>query len=93
MMGATVGMAMGQSGDVTADAAGVVVLENSLKRVDEFMQISRCIRSIALQSAVGGMLLSIGGMALAVSGYLTPAEGAVTAARITAATDKSEQFV
>jgi P-type E1-E2 ATPase len=77
MMAATVGMAMGQNSDVTTEAAGVVVLDNSLKKVDEFMHISRRMRSIALQSAVGGMLLSIGGMAFAASGYLTPVEGAL----------------
>ena len=77
MMAATVGMAMGQNSDVTTEAAGVVVLDNSLKRVDEFMHISHRMRSIALQSAVGGMLLSIGGMAFAASGYLTPVEGAI----------------
>jgi hypothetical protein len=37
-MVATVGMAMGQIGDVTAKAAaGIVVMESSLKRVDELM--------------------------------------------------------
>ena len=77
MMAATVGMAMGQNSDVTTEAAGVVVLDNSLKKVDEFMHVSRRMRSIALQSAVGGMLLSIGGMAFAAAGYLTPVEGAL----------------
>ena len=77
MMAATVGMAMGQNSDVTTEAAGVVVLDNSLKKVDEFMHISRRMRSIALQSAVGGMLLSIGGMAFAASGYLSPVNGAI----------------
>jgi P-type E1-E2 ATPase len=78
MMVATVGMAMGQNSDVTTEAAGVIVLDNSLKRVDEFMHISRRMRSIALQSAVGGMLLSIGGMLFAAAGYLIPVEGALT---------------
>src|SRR3984893_14779555 len=78
MMAATVGMAIGQNSDVTAEAAGVVVMDNSLEKVDEFMHISRRMRSIALQSAVGGMLLSIAGMLLAASGYLTPVNGALT---------------
>ncbi len=77
MMAATVGMAMGQNSDVTTEAAGVVVLDNSLKKVDEFMHISHRMRSIALQSAVGGMLLSVGGMAFAASGYLSPVNGAI----------------
>lgn len=47
MMAATVGMAIGQNSDVTAEAADVVIMDNSLKRVDEFMHISRRMRSIA----------------------------------------------
>jgi P-type E1-E2 ATPase len=77
MMAATVGMAIGQNSDVTAEAAGVVVMESSLKRVDEFMHISRRMRTIALQSAVGGMALSIAGMLLAALGHLSPVSGAI----------------
>jgi P-type E1-E2 ATPase len=65
MMAATVGMAIGQNSDITAEAAGVVIMDNSLKKVDEFMHISRRMRVIALQSAVGGMALSVVGMAFA----------------------------
>jgi heavy metal translocating P-type ATPase len=78
MMAATVGMAIGQNSDVTAEAAGVVVMDNSLEKVDEFMHISRRMRVIALQSAVGGMALSIVGMAFAAAGHLSPVSGAVT---------------
>jgi heavy metal translocating P-type ATPase len=78
MMAATVGMAIGQNSDVTAEAAGVVVMESSLKRVDEFMHISRRMRTIALQSAVGGMALSIAGMVLAALGHLSPVSGAIS---------------
>jgi heavy metal translocating P-type ATPase len=78
MMAATIGMAVGQNSDVTAEAADVVAMENSLKKVDEFMHISRRMRSIALQSAVGGMVLSLGGMMFAASGYLTPVAGAIS---------------
>ena len=77
MMAATVGMAIGQNSDVTTEAAGVVVMENSLKKVDEFMHIARRMRMIALQSAIGGMLLSVVGMVLAASGSMTPVEGAI----------------
>ena len=77
MMAATVGMAVGQNSDVTAEAADVVAMENSLKKVDEFMHISRRMRSIALQSAVGGMALSVGGMMFAATGHLTPVAGAI----------------
>ena len=41
------------------------------------MHISRRMRAIALQSAVGGMALSIIGMFLAALGYLTPVSGAI----------------
>ena len=78
MMAATVGMAIGQNSDVTAEAAGVVVMDNSLEKVDEFMHISRRMRIIALQSAVGGMLLSVIGMIFAASGHLSPVSGAIT---------------
>lgn len=78
MMAATVGMAIGQNSNVTAEAAGVVVMDNSLEKVDEFMHISRRMRFIALQSAVGGMGLSIIGMAFAATGHLSPVGGAVT---------------
>jgi heavy metal translocating P-type ATPase len=78
MMAATVGMAIGQNSDVTAEAAGVVVMDNSLEKVDEFMHISRRMRFIALQSAVGGMALSIVGMVVAATGHLSPVSGAIT---------------
>lgn len=77
MMAATVGMAIGQNSDVTTEAAGVVVMDNSLRKVDEFLHISRRMRAIALQSAVGGMALSIAGMALAAMGHLSPVSGAI----------------
>lgn len=77
MMAATVGMAIGQNSDVTAEAAGVVVMDNSLEKIDEFMHISRRMRVIALQSAVGGMALSLVGMGLAFFGLLTPVSGAI----------------
>ncbi len=77
MMAATVGMAIGQNSDVTAEAAGVVIMDNSLAKVDEFMHISRRMRLIAIQSAVGGMALSVIGMFFAASGHLSPVSGAI----------------
>ncbi|MBK8002072.1 MAG: cadmium-translocating P-type ATPase [Verrucomicrobia bacterium] len=77
MMAATVGMAIGQNSDVTAEAAGVVIMDNSLRKVDEFMHISRRMRIIALQSAVGGMALSVIGMIFAATGNLSPVSGAI----------------
>ncbi len=78
MLAATVGVAIGQNSEVTAEAAGIVVMDNSLKKVDEFMHISRRMRSIALQSGVGGMALSLVGMLLAATGHLRPVSGAIS---------------
>ncbi|WP_373926504.1 heavy metal translocating P-type ATPase [Paludisphaera borealis] len=75
---ATVGIAFGQGSDVTAEAAGVVILDSSLERVDELLHIGRRMRSIALQSAVGGMVLSLIGMLIAAAGYLPPVAGAIS---------------
>ncbi len=78
MMAATVGVALGQHSDVTAEAAGAVILDASLSKVDELIHIGRRMRQIALQSAVGGMALSIAGMIIAPTGHLPPVAGAVT---------------
>jgi heavy metal translocating P-type ATPase len=74
---ATVGIAFGQNSDITAEASGVLIMDSSLEKVDEFMHISRRMRSIALQSAVGGMALSVVGMFFAAAGYLPPVAGAI----------------
>ena len=75
---ATVGIAFGQGSDVTAEAAGAVIMDSSLQRVDELLHIGRRMRSIALQSAIGGMGLSMIGMFVAAAGYLPPVAGAIT---------------
>ncbi len=75
---ATVGIAFGQSSEITAEAAGVVILDSSLERVDELLHIGRRMRWIALQSAIGGMGLSMIGMFIAAAGYLPPVAGAIT---------------
>lgn len=77
LMTATVGIAFGQHSDVTTEAAGAVILDTSLTKVDEFMHISQRMRRIALQSAVGGMALSVVGMLAAAGGYLPPVAGAI----------------
>jgi heavy metal translocating P-type ATPase len=77
MLVATVGLAFGQNSDITSEAAGAVVLEPSLKKIDELIHIGRRMRRIALQSALGGMGLSMVGMILAALGYLPPITGAV----------------
>lgn len=74
---ATVGIAFGQFGDVTAEAAGAVIMENEINKVDELLHLSINTRKIALQSAVGGMMLSIIGMGFAAFGYINPVTGAI----------------
>jgi len=77
LLTATVGVAFGRQSDVTSEAAGVVVIDTSLSKVDELIHISRRLRRVALESAVGGMALSVGGMLFAAAGMLTPVAGAV----------------
>ncbi|NOS88096.1 MAG: heavy metal translocating P-type ATPase, partial [Methylococcaceae bacterium] len=54
-----------------------VIMDSSLLKVDELFHIGARMRKIALQSAVGGMLLSLIGMGFAGLGYLSPVAGAV----------------
>jgi heavy metal translocating P-type ATPase len=74
---ATVGIAFGQHSSVTAEAAGVVIMENSLAKVDELLHISTRLRLIALQSAIGGMALSLIGMGFAAAGHISPVQAAL----------------
>jgi len=74
---ATVGIAFGQHSSVTSEAAGAVIMENSLVKVDELIHLSASMRRIMLQSALGGMGLSLLAMAFAAAGYITPVAGAL----------------
>jgi heavy metal translocating P-type ATPase len=74
---ATVGLAFGHQSEIATEAAGAVIMDTSLKRIDELFHLARRMRRIALQSAVGGMALSVVGMALAFGGWLPPIAGAV----------------
>jgi heavy metal translocating P-type ATPase len=74
---ATVGIAFGQHSNVTAEAAGAVIMENNLSKVDELLHLSINTRNIAAQSAIGGMLLSIIGMGFAATGFIGPVMGAI----------------
>ena len=85
MLAATVGLAMGQRSEVTTEAAGAVVMDNMLGKVDELLHIGQRMRSIALQSAVGGMALSVLGMLAAAAGFLPPVAGALLRAAVMAA--------
>lgn len=74
---ATIGIAFGKNSDITAESADAVIMTSSLLKVDELLHIGARMRSIALQSAVGGMALSVVGMIFAGLGYLTPVAGAI----------------
>jgi heavy metal translocating P-type ATPase len=77
MIAATVGVAFGQSNDITTEAAGAVILDANLGKVDELLHIGGRMRRIALESAVGGIALSSIGMIAAAFGYLPPLTGAI----------------
>ena len=77
MMAATAGIALGVNSDITSEAAGAVILQSSLRGVDELLHIGRRMRRIALISAVGGMGLSLLGMVAAAFGFITPIQGAI----------------
>ena len=77
LLTATIGLAFGSTAEITTEAAGAVIMDTSLRRIDEFLHISRRMRRIALQSAVGGMALSVVGMLVAFAGHLPPVAGAV----------------
>lgn len=75
---ATVGVALGQNSDITAEAAGAVIMDSSLSKLDEFIHLSQRMRQIAQQSAIGGMALSMIGMGVAAFGFLPPVAGALS---------------
>jgi P-type E1-E2 ATPase len=74
---ATVGIAFGQHSSVAAEAAGAVIMENSLAKVDELFHISTAMRHIVLESAIGGMARSLVAMGFAAGGFITPVMGAL----------------
>ncbi|HEX2330875.1 MAG TPA: heavy metal translocating P-type ATPase [Candidatus Angelobacter sp.] len=77
MLAATVGVALGGSSAAISESADAVVLDSSLRKIDELLHIGRRMRRIAAQSAVGGIALSGAGMLLAAFGYLNPLSGAI----------------
>lgn len=74
---ATVGIAFGQSSNITAEAASVVIMENTLFKVDELLHLCLKTRQIALQSGIGGMIFSLVGMFFAALGFISPVVGAM----------------
>jgi cation transport ATPase len=77
MLAATVGVALGGSSDAISESADAVVLDSSLRKIDELIHIGRRMKTIALQSAVGGIAISAAGMLAAAFGYLPPLDGAI----------------
>lgn len=77
LMTATVGVAFGQANEITGHAAGAVIMNPTLIKLDELIHIGTRLRKIALQTAGLGMGLSIVGMGFAAFGFLTPVAGAL----------------
>jgi P-type E1-E2 ATPase len=77
MLAATVGVALGGSSAAISESADAVVLDSSLRKIDELMHIGERMRRIAAQSALGGIALSAAGMLAAAFGLLTPLNGAI----------------
>jgi P-type E1-E2 ATPase len=74
---ATAGVAFGNANVAPAEAAGAVILDPSLAKIDELLHFSIRLRRILLQSVLGGLALSLGGMVIAGLGYLPPLYGAL----------------
>jgi heavy metal translocating P-type ATPase len=75
---ADVGVAMGARGSTaSSEAADIVLTTDRLDRLADAMETAVRTRSIAVQSAVGGIALSLAAMAAAALGYIPPAAGAL----------------
>lgn len=74
---ATAGVAFGNNNVAPSEAAGAVILDPSLSKLDELLHFSIRLRRILLQSVLGGLALSLGGMVVASLGYLPPLYGAL----------------
>ncbi|MFF0209334.1 heavy metal translocating P-type ATPase [Streptomyces althioticus] len=73
-----VGVAMGAHGSTaSSEAADIVLTTDRLDRLADAVVIAQRARRIAVQSALGGMLLSLAAMAVAAFGLLPPAVGAL----------------
>jgi len=77
LQASTVGIALGTKSDITSEAADIVILDQSLTKVDEFIHLSTRMKRIALQSAIGGMTLSVLAMVGAACGFISPLAGAI----------------
>lgn len=83
---ADVGVAMGAKGTTAASqAASVVIVEDSIRRLANAVEISQLARSRALQASTIGMSLALIAMLVAAFGYLNPSQAALVQELIDAA--------
>ena len=83
---ADVGVAMGAKGTTAASqAASVVIVEDSIRRLANAIDISQIARARALQASTIGMSLAIVAMLAAAFGYLNPSQAALVQELIDAA--------
>ncbi|MFB7461894.1 heavy metal translocating P-type ATPase [Streptomyces sp. NPDC056224] len=75
---ADVGVAMGARGSTaSSEAADIVLTTDRVDRLADAVTIAQRSRRIAVQSALGGMVMSLAAMAAAAAGLLPPAAGAL----------------
>ncbi|MFC9290273.1 heavy metal translocating P-type ATPase [Streptomyces sp. NPDC057052] len=75
---ADIGVAMGARGSTaSSEAADIVLTSDRVDRLADAVSIAVRARRIAVQSALGGMLMSLAAMAVAAFGLLPPAAGAL----------------
>jgi tetraacyldisaccharide 4'-kinase len=83
---ADVGIAMGAKGTTAASqAASVVIVEDSIRRLANAIDISQVARTRAIQASTIGMSLAIVAMLAAAFGYLSPSQAALVQELIDAA--------
>ncbi|MEU2336968.1 heavy metal translocating P-type ATPase [Streptomyces sp. NPDC013172] len=83
---ADIGVAMGARGSTaSSEAADIVLTTDRVDRLADAVTIAQRARHIAVQSALGGMLMSLAAMAAAAAGLLPPAAGALLQEGIDAA--------
>ncbi|MFD0226252.1 heavy metal translocating P-type ATPase [Streptomyces hirsutus] len=75
---ADIGVAMGARGSTaSSEAADIVLTTDRVDRLADAVTIAQRARRIAVQSALGGMLMSLAAMVAAAAGLLPPAAGAL----------------
>ncbi|MEU1706412.1 heavy metal translocating P-type ATPase [Streptomyces sp. NPDC005706] len=75
---ADIGVAMGARGSTaSSEAADIVLTTDRVDRLADAVAIAQRARRIAVQSALGGMLMSLAAMGAAAFGLLPPAAGAL----------------